>query len=110
MSTSTRKSSSPSKVFGRSLRRARASRGLSQARLAELADCSEDAVGRIERGTMAPTITLASRLARVVEVDVGHLLGGMAPRPAPKIEVAGRDLLDAVTGYIEAVIETTAAR
>lgn len=65
-------------VFARNLRAARVERGLTQERLAELADLHMTDVGRIERGERDPGIRTASKLAQGLGVPLADLLDGIA--------------------------------
>jgi transcriptional regulator with XRE-family HTH domain len=64
-----------STTFAARLRRARIEKGLSQERLARLADVSSITVSRIERGIAVPTVETAQRLARALGVSIAWLLG-----------------------------------
>src|SRR5689334_1856224 len=59
---------------GDALRRLRKERGMSQERLAEAANLTDDYVGFIERGDNVPTLTVILRLAKALHVDAGDLL------------------------------------
>ena len=52
----------------------RSARKMTQAQLAEAAQLSTDAVGRIERGTRSATIDTLSRLASALNVTVADLV------------------------------------
>ena len=60
--------------FGEALRRLRRERGLSQERLAEAANLTDDYVGFIERGENVPTLTVILKLAKALSVDAAELL------------------------------------
>jgi transcriptional regulator with XRE-family HTH domain len=60
--------------FGDRLRSIRASRGMTQAELAEKAEVSVAYVGRLERGGAAPGIDLVSRLAVALGTTAADLL------------------------------------
>jgi transcriptional regulator with XRE-family HTH domain len=64
-------------AFARNLRAARAERGLSQERLAELSDLHMTDVGRIERAERDPGIRTAAKLARGLGVPLSSLLDGL---------------------------------
>src|ERR1700682_490519 len=68
--------SKPPAAFGKTLRSLRESKGLTQAEVAERADISVEAYGRIERGRVAaPRGTTLTALARVLNVTTDQLLG-----------------------------------
>lgn len=64
--------------FGRRLRARRKELGLSQERLAELADVRRTFVGLIENGYSSPTLATIVRFANALNVDPGQLLVGIA--------------------------------
>lgn len=63
-------------VFARNLRSVRTERGLTQERLAELAELHMTEVGRIERAERDPGIRTAAKLARGLGVPLTDLLDG----------------------------------
>lgn len=65
--------------FGTRLRSARTAQGLTQERLAEIADMHPTYVAQIERGVSAPTLTTLVRLAGALGVDAGSLVTGLLP-------------------------------
>ena len=66
-------------LLGKRIRELRAAAGLSQARLADLANTSAEFLSRIERGKAAPSIATAQRLAEGLGVNIQSLFdfGGM---------------------------------
>lgn len=62
------------KRFGVKLRSVRRDRGISQDKLALLADIDRSYVGRIERGEVNITLEKAYQIAEVLECDVRELL------------------------------------
>ena len=60
--------------FGEVLRRARTRRGLSQERLAELADLDRTFVSMIERGRRRPTLDSAKRLAQALGIPLTKMI------------------------------------
>ena len=65
---------SPTHVaFGRALRELRTERGISQERLAEIADLDRTYVSGIERGERNPSLTNIVKLADAVGVKVSDL-------------------------------------
>lgn len=55
------------------VREVRSSKGLTQASLAEAVGVSRQSINYIEQGTFAPSVTLALRIARVLETTVEEL-------------------------------------
>jgi transcriptional regulator with XRE-family HTH domain len=62
------------KVFAENLRREREIRGLSQEKLAELANLHRTYVGSVERGERNISIDNLERLARALKVELAELL------------------------------------
>ncbi len=62
------------KAFGKQLRALRNESGLSQEKLAELADLHRNYPGRVERGGANPTLLVIVALARVLKVRPSKLL------------------------------------
>lgn len=67
----------PNRRFGCIIRQHRTARGLSQEVLAERAGLSVDAVRRIERGKMSPSLNTLVRLARGLDMGVATLVAGL---------------------------------
>jgi transcriptional regulator with XRE-family HTH domain len=65
--------------------------------LAEKADLSTDAIGRLERGLFSPTLRVLVQLARGLETDVATLVGGLVPDPMTENE---RALVRALRGIV----------
>lgn len=63
--------------FGENLRKVRKQKGISQDKLALLADIDRSYVGRIERGEVNVTLEKVYQLAEILECDPIELL----PRP-----------------------------
>jgi putative transcriptional regulator len=55
------------------VREARSAKGLTQAALAESVGVSRQSINYIEQGTFAPSVSLALRIARVLETTVEEL-------------------------------------
>ena len=70
------------------LKRLRRERGLSQAKLAALADIDPSTMNQIERGAREPTTTTLRKLARALDVSIAELLEEAAPK------VGGRSSLE----------------
>jgi transcriptional regulator with XRE-family HTH domain len=62
------------RALGKRVRELRKERGLSQERLAELADIHENHVRRIEGGTANPSYLVLVRIARALGVTLPDLL------------------------------------
>jgi DNA-binding XRE family transcriptional regulator len=69
------------KDFGKTLRKYRLEKGLSQYELHYLSELGKNAVGRIERGEVNPTLTVILELARVLEISPCKLLELTMPPP-----------------------------
>ncbi|MBQ7217126.1 MAG: helix-turn-helix transcriptional regulator [Synergistaceae bacterium] len=54
----------------------RKKRGLTQAMLAEMVNIGGNSIARYERGEIRPSIEIASRIAKVLEITVEELLNG----------------------------------
>lgn len=78
---------------GQHLRRLRAARGLSQARLAEHAGLTPELVSRIERGAKEPRLSTLERLAVALDVDPSVLfaLDSSARLTPHRLAVAAHD-------------------
>jgi transcriptional regulator with XRE-family HTH domain len=66
-------------AFARNLRAARTQRGLSQDRLAELADLHMTDVGRIERAERDPGVRTAAKLAKGLDIPLADLFRDVQP-------------------------------
>lgn len=62
------------KTLGENLKSIRLEKGLSQNEVYFRSSMGKNAVGRIERGEVNPTITVLVELAKVLEVEVNDLL------------------------------------
>ncbi|MDH5923676.1 helix-turn-helix domain-containing protein [Vibrio splendidus] len=62
------------KLFGSNLKTVRKKRGISQDKLALLADIDRSYVGRIERGEVNVTLEKVYQLSEVLECDLSELL------------------------------------
>ncbi|MCA2378363.1 helix-turn-helix domain-containing protein [Agrobacterium sp. 22-211-1] len=63
------------KIFGANVRNHRKARGLTQEALAERVEVSMETIGKIERGSTAPTFATAERLASALDIQVTVLFG-----------------------------------
>lgn len=70
----TRRKSLTRKAFAQNLRREREIRGLSQEKLAELANLHRTYVGSVERGERNISIDNMERLARALKLELAELL------------------------------------
>ena len=61
------------------LRKLRKQAGLSQAKLASLIGIEVSALSRYERGAVMPSIGMASRIAKALDISIDKLLNGPAP-------------------------------
>jgi transcriptional regulator with XRE-family HTH domain len=68
----------PRATFGKRVRKLRLDRGLSQEKLAELADLHRNYVGGVERGERNIAIINIVRLARALKVKPGKLMETIA--------------------------------
>ena len=67
-------------AFGRTVRKARRDRDLSQEALADIAGLSSKHVGEIERANKDPRLTTVFKLARALDMPSGTLLGAVDER------------------------------
>jgi transcriptional regulator with XRE-family HTH domain len=76
---SRRKQPNPdAEVFGAIIRRLRTKRGLTQEKLAELADLNVSYIGFLERGENVPTLTIVLNLAHALDVHASDLVREVA--------------------------------
>ena len=64
----------PRIVFGKQFRQLRLERGVSQEKLAEMADLHRNYVGVLERGGQNPSLDAICKLASALKVKAGELL------------------------------------
>jgi transcriptional regulator with XRE-family HTH domain len=64
-------------VFGRTLRRLRQTRGLSQERLAELAGIHRTYIGDVERGKRNIALLNMTRIAKALGISLSRLIAEM---------------------------------
>jgi transcriptional regulator with XRE-family HTH domain len=79
--------------LGRALARERANNGQTQEQVAELLGVTPETIGRMERGTVLPTLPRLLELADVYDVPVSRLLGRSSVR-APDIAEKVADQMD----------------
>lgn len=65
-------------LVGQRIKAARNQHGLTQERLAEIADCHIDTLSLIERGKTLPSVEILLRLSEALELDIATLLKGAA--------------------------------
>ena len=74
----------PEKAFGKALRKARESKGLSQDALAHRTGYSRNYVGQIERGEKNPSLRTIIDLAEALEVRAASLIAYVEAQRAAK--------------------------
>jgi transcriptional regulator with XRE-family HTH domain len=62
------------KLFGKRLRELRVARGVSQEKLAEMADMHRNYVGILERAKQSPSLDAICKLARALKIKPAELL------------------------------------
>lgn len=74
------------------VRRLRQAAGMTQAQLASAADVADATISRIERGRLVPSVELAQRLAKALDLGVDDLVGPTLPEPrkAPLLPAVAR--------------------
>ena len=83
--------------FGQRLREIRASRGMTQANLAEAAQVTISYITRLESGTSAPGIDLVARFALALGTEIADLLPTTeAPDDLAVIRRQAKKLFDAI--------------
>lgn len=65
--------------IGKAIAKQRKSKGLTQAQLAEQLDISTDAMSRMERGSIMPTIGRLMQLADILECETADFLTNNSP-------------------------------
>lgn len=71
------KDNDPKQAFGRTVRRLREAKGLSQEKLAELAGIHRTYIGDVERGKRNIALINMTRLAEALGVSLGRLISEM---------------------------------
>ena len=90
--------------FGQRIRELRATRGLSQAALAEEAGLSYKFVGEIERGVGNPTLKTIACLATALECDLTDLLARDVISASPSVTPADAARLDRAVRILQSVL------
>ena len=67
--------------FGLAVRRLREQRRWSQERLAAEAELNRSYLGEVERGSVAPSLTTAAKLAQALDVRLADLVSQCEARP-----------------------------
>jgi XRE family transcriptional regulator, regulator of sulfur utilization len=73
-----------SKQFGNAVRNLRSAAGLSQEKLAESAGIHPTYIGMIERGVRNPTLDVAARIAKALQMSLPRLIEEAQARNAGK--------------------------
>lgn len=68
------------KVIGKAIARLRLARELTQEQVAEQLGIGNEAVSRMERGTVMPTVARLVQLAAIFDCEVTELLNEVSPR------------------------------
>jgi transcriptional regulator with XRE-family HTH domain len=95
------------RLFAARLKELRASRGLTQAELAQKADISPTYVSEMETGDTTPGIDLIARLAGALGVAPSELLPSEEEDPLPALKEQARKLTDTLfkSGDAEAFLK-----
>jgi transcriptional regulator with XRE-family HTH domain len=72
------------RLVGRNIRAARRARGLSQWQFAERSGLSVDFIGKVERGTMSPSIESLHQMAEALGLPLPDLFEGHPTGEAPQ--------------------------
>ncbi len=75
-------------IFAANVRSYRKSQGMTQAELAEAAAMSVEMIGKIERGSAAPSMGAIDAIATALRTSVGALFGGVPAADADDAERA----------------------
>lgn len=89
-------------VFAAEFRRHRRRLGLTQAALAEKLELSVDMIGRLERGTVAPSFDTIERIAAAFRIDPAVLFGAPDPSEAEPHAKAMKVLISRLKGLSSA--------
>jgi transcriptional regulator with XRE-family HTH domain len=74
---SRRKSIDPKLAFGKTIRKFRLEKGLSQERLAELANIHRTYIGDVERGTRNVSVVNMARIAQALGFPLSRIIAAM---------------------------------
>ena len=96
------------KQIGQTLAEARRNKTLTQSQVAELLGIGDEAVSRIERGLIIPTVARLIEFAEIYECDVGDLISKASDRPkdqAKEITATLEKLSTRDRGAVKALID-----
>ena len=82
--TAPKRGSDIAQSLARNARRMRERLDLSQGDVAKRVGLAQDVYGRIERGTMLPSVPTLAKIAEVLQCTVGHLLEVLISNPGPE--------------------------
>ncbi|WP_417783994.1 helix-turn-helix domain-containing protein [Terasakiella pusilla] len=71
--------------FGRTIRKLRKAKQMTQEQLAEAIDCNVDTISNIERGATSARLENLAALARVFEIEIGELFDHQPRNLSPEI-------------------------
>lgn len=98
--------------IGKAIAKYRQTAGLTQAQVAEILDISNDAVSRMERGGIMPTVARLIKLAEIFHCDVTDLLTESSPLPndqAKRFALLLKDLDEDERMELMAIVERMVA-
>lgn len=101
------------KAVGQTIARKRLERGLTQEIVAEYLDIGYEAVSRIERGTVMPTIARLMKLAEIFDCGVNELLNESSLRATDQTEYLGalmKKLSESDRKIVVEIVEKLSAR
>lgn len=84
------RTSEVAKSVGKSIAEHRQAAGLTQEEVAEKLEIGHEAVSRMERGLIVPTVVRLIELADIFNCDVTHLLLQSSDRPSDQAEYVGK--------------------
>jgi transcriptional regulator with XRE-family HTH domain len=96
------------RAVGRAIARQRQKRGLTQDRVAEHLNIGLEAVSRMERGVVVPTIIRLAELAQLFDCDVADLLRESSNRPTEQGIVLAQQLAQLGSADRELILELVA--
>lgn len=78
------------KAIGKTMARLRQAKGMTQEAVAEQLQIGNEAVSRLERGVVMPTIARLLELAVLFDCDLAELVEGVSPRSTDQAHYLGR--------------------
>jgi transcriptional regulator with XRE-family HTH domain len=93
------------RAVGRAIARQRQKRGLTQDRVAEHLNIGLEAVSRMERGVVVPTIIRLAELAQLFDCDIADLLRESSNRPTEQGIVLAQQLAQLGNADRELILE-----